>query len=267
MTQKKRLSKIDENKILETELYISKTSDDKNSYFSAVDHFVRLNKNVFTIKDNTYRMWSLTADRKILEQEKEITSKFYGTVLPKINQKRSANMITLKLACLCYYNKQKEMVKNDYSNFKVTAWLKEFNKEKEKNMFKAQEKISELRDKYFRTLDEVNNFYHKIDHFLEKEDKLITELFHAKKSANTSLSNYYYLFMMLYHISEADLLENSSKIYNFVQDFYTKIKTLKYSNEDINNLLDFNIQQISVFDSNKRDAFKEKMRFLLNESL
>ena len=102
--------------ILNTTLYLSKAKESDNNHFSAVDHFVRLNKNICPIKENSYRMWELTADRRIIEYEKQITMEFVGEILPKTNLKKSANTITMKLACLFYHQEFSEIKLNNFKS-------------------------------------------------------------------------------------------------------------------------------------------------------
>lgn len=253
------LSELDLKKILDAEIDVSKTIEGDKSNFSAVDHFVRLNKNVCTIKENTYRMWSLTSDRKIIDYEKNITREFIGNILPKVNQKRTANMITIKLACLFYHRKFDEITFNGYSNLRVSSWLKDFNKCKDKYMYKDTQKIGEERKLYFDALDEVKCFYLKINDFVCSLDKSFRDLTSLTGYGSIPLSNYYYLFCMLGSISREDLLDNNIKIYDIIKDFFVKIRIDKLDNSSILNLLNFTVQQVAVFDSSKRYEFRDKL--------
>ena len=182
------------NKILNTEIDISKTIDNMNNNFSAIDHFIRLNKNMFTIKENTYRMWSLTSDSKIIEYQEQITDRYIDNILPKYNPKKTANVITLKLACLFYYKKTKDITINDYNNYKVNSWLNDFNIQKQANIYKNPEKIEELRNLYYNAFENTEKFYQKITEFLQITNQSIKDLVHTKNSLNVPISNYYYLF-------------------------------------------------------------------------
>jgi len=252
----RRLKQSDINMIMDTELYVSTTSDDNNS-FSAIDHFIRLNKNAFTIKDNSYRMWSLTADRKILEYERNITNNFINKILPQNNQKRTANIITLRLACLFYNNKKKKISRSDYSNYKVSSWLDDFSKQKNKYLFCDIEKIYNLRNEYLYSLDNVNEFYLKLDSLLNKCNLTIRDLLVLKKRPNISIINYYYLFVMLENISNEDLLNNSAIISKYIISFFEQIKLLNNNHDRINEILNYLLQQISIFDTKKQLEFKE----------
>lgn len=247
-----KLSQDKINKILDTDIHIYKTIENENNHFNAIDHFVRLNKNICTIKENTYAMWNLTTDKKIIDYEQNITKKFKGTILPKTNQKRTANMVTLKLACLFYHNDYKEIIFNNYSSSRVSCWLKEFTKYKDKNINKFPEKIAILRKLYLKSLDEVNDFYLKIDNFINSLDKSIEDLINLTNYATIPLSTYYYLFCLLATIPQPDLIDNNQTIYNIINNFFIKIKSTKLNNKDLAELLNFNLQQITVFDNSKR---------------
>lgn len=245
----KQLSQEEQKRILDYELTIISIDDSNNNCFSAVEHFIRLNKNATTIKENTYRMWTLIGDIKILEYEKNITQKYIEHLLPPINKKRTANMISFKLASLFYCQEIKELTPNDYSNSKVTILLKEFNKTKEKLIFKDPEQITVLRTKFLKAFDEVNNFYDKIKMLLEKENKSIRELLEIKKYGNITQLNYYYLFILFNTVSKENIVNNSNKIYNLVNKFFKNLSTQKMNKEEINNLLSYQKQIISIYSS------------------
>ncbi len=194
-------------------------------------------------------MWTLIGDIKILEYEKNITQKYIEHLLPPINKKRTANMISFKLASLFYCQEIKELTPNDYSNSKVTILLKEFNKTKEKLIFKDPEQITVLRTKFLKAFDEVNNFYDKIKMLLEKENKSIRELLEIKKYGNITQLNYYYLFILFNTVSKENIVNNSNKIYNLVNKFFKNLSTQKMNKEEINNLLSYQKQIISIYSS------------------
>ena len=253
------LSKDYVNKILNSHLYLSKTRESDNSTFSAVDHFVRLNKNICTLKENTYRMWSLTMDSKIINYGVKVTNEYVDKILPKINSKNSPNMITLKLANLFYHLDVKDTNLNYYSNISVSNWLKEFNIYKCKHMYNDYESIDKLRSKYVEAIDMVSDFYYKIDCFLDSVNKTIRELISINQYSNISLSSYYYLYCMLKDISKENLIENNIDIYNIIVEFFTKIKEDKLDNKTIINLLNHRTERIMVFE--KRYEFKKRLSF------
>ena len=149
---------------------------------------------------------------------------------------------------------------NDFSNTKVTLWLNNFTTEKDKNLFTYSEKIEEIRKEYINAFQETKDFYVKINSFLEKTNQTIHELLHLKKSANFPSTNYYYLYVLIGEISTEDLLENSTKIHAFIQDFFIKIRASKMRNEEIIEHLTFAAQQISIFDTCKKIEFREKIK-------
>lgn len=245
----KNLTKEYQNKILNYELVIISIDDNNNKSFSAVEHFIRLNKNASTIKENSYRMWSLICDIKILNYEKSITQKYQNIILPPLNQKRSANMLTFKLASLFYYQKEKEIKPNDFSNIKVTNILKEFNKNKEIFMFKEPEKINLLRNEFLDILNEVDQFYEKINSLLIKNNKNIRELLEIKKYANIPLICYYYLFNLLNSLKKEDLSYNANNVYTLVHEFFIKYNN-RTKEDNINDLVNYYCQKISIYNSN-----------------
>lgn len=260
------------NKILNYTLYIYKSAETNRDNFSAVDHFVRLNKNNYTIKDNTYRMWSLICDKKIIEYEKEVTSKYVSSILPPVNPKRTADMVTFKLACLFYHKDFNDINLNNYSNRRVSFWLKDFNEKKDKYMFKDIEKIEQIRKGYICALDDVKCFYDKLAAFLESSGKTIRDLVAINGSVSIPLSNYYYLFCMLGNFPKGELFSNGEKIYEIIKAFFDKIKFEKFNNEQIIELLKFTVKEISIFDSTRRyqiydkqkSEFRDKLNIALN---
>lgn len=254
--------------ILNTTLYLSKAKESDNNHFSAVDHFVRLNKNICPIKENSYRMWELTADRRILEYEKQITMEFVGEILPKTNLKKSANTITMKLACLFYHQEFSEIKLNNFSNQKVNLWLKEFTHFKDKNLFHSEEKIEQMRITYFNSFDETKEFYLKLSDFLKLLKKTIRELLEIRHSGNIPLSNYYYLFCILGNISREDLMSNAMEIYEIIHHFFTEIRAKKLEHKVILRSLEFTVKQVSIFYSysKKRDEFKSKLTSAIKTS-
>lgn len=248
-SSKKPLSKYYQNKILNYNLIITSIDDNNNKSFSAVEHFIRLNKNASTIKENSYRMWSLICDSQILNYEKNITQKFQNTILPPINQKRSANMLTFKLASLIYFtDNEKNYKQNDFNNIKVTNMIKEFNKNKDISMFKDPEKISIMRLKVLNILDKVSEFYEKINILTTNNNKNIRELFEIKKYANVPLINYYYLFILLSSLKKEDVSHNAKNIYNLVHEFWVKYNN-RTKEENVNNLVNYYFQKISIYNS------------------
>ena len=248
-SSKKPLSKYYQNKILNYNLIITSIDDNNNKSFSTVEHFIRLNKNASTIKENSYRMWSLICDSQILNYEKNITQKFQNTILPPINQKRSANMLTFKLASLIYFtDNEKNYKQNDFNNIKVTNMIKEFNKNKDISMFKDPEKISIMRLKVLNILDKVSEFYEKINILTTNNNKNIRELFEIKKYANVPLINYYYLFILLSSLKKEDVSHNAKNIYNLVHEFWVKYNN-RTKEENVNNLVNYYFQKISIYNS------------------
>lgn len=234
-------------KILNTTLYLSKAKESENNYFSAIDHFVRLNKNICPIKENSYRMWCLTADKKIIDYENKLTLDFVDNILPRINLKKSANTVTMKLACLFYYQAFSEIKLSNYTNNKVSIWLNDFNSFRDKNIFKDDEGIKKLRLRYFTAFDATRKFYLKLDRFLKSLNKSIRDLLAIRNSSIIPLSNYYYLFCMLGNISIEDLMDHSNEIYDIINQFFTDVKLNKLENKDILKLLTFTVKRISIF--------------------
>jgi len=228
--------------------------------------------NNYTIKDNTYRMWSLIADRRIIEYEQNITQKYIGNLFPSMNSKRTPNMISLKLAYLFYYKNFDDINFNNYNNRRITTWLKEFNYEKEKWMYKDTDRIALIRKKYIKALDDVEEFYEKLIDFLKTKDKSIRDLLAIKGGSSIPLSNYYYLFCMLGDFSKSELMSNSDKVYEIINGFFVKIKDDMLNNDQIIDLLKFIVNQLSIFDSskqiriidNKRNEFMDKLKATLN---
>lgn len=249
-------------KIYNSKLYISKINQNSDVEFNAIDHFVRLNKNICVIKENTYRIWALTADMNIINYAKNITNEFLCDVLPKNNSKKSSDMITFKLACLNFYSNDGGISYLNYNNKKVTSWLMDFNKFKDKNVIENLEAIKIEREKYLSSFNDIREFYLKIHEFLLKENKSIKDLVCLKneKYFNIPISNYYYLFVMLNNLTKEDLLEKSSEIYDLIKKFFMEIKVKKLDNVKILKLLDQSVELISVYDLNSKYIFKEKLR-------
>lgn len=240
------------NKIKNSYLYIYRAKDMQNDSFSTVDYFVRLNKKASLIKENSYRMFCLTADRQIMEYITSSTEQFLGSLLSPKNSSGKAYLVTLRLACLFYNDQTNEINYSNYSNIKVGTWLNDFNKFKDKNIYKNIDEIEKLRLKYYKAINEAKNFYIKIDKFLEKMNKTIRDLVAINNYSYVPLSYYYYLFCLIGNISVSDLLENSFKIYNIIESFFSKIRNENLVNEQIISILNFSIQKILIFSSDKK---------------
>lgn len=254
----KLLSKDYINKIKESYLYFYRTKDTGNNNFNTIDYFVRLNKKASLIKENSYRMFCLTADRKIMDFVKVSTAEFLGNLLPKENSIGKPYLITLRLSCL-FYNKQfNELNYSNYNNKKVSFWLNDFNKFKDENMYSNFEEIDKLRNKYYNSINETIIFYNKIKSFLDKTNKTINDMVAINSSSHIPLSYYYYLFYLLGNISISDLIDNNVKIYSIIESFFSKLKNKNIVNNDIISQLDFFKQQILVYDSNI--LFRQKLK-------
>ena len=239
------------NKILDSYLYIYKTKDIDNNAFDTIDHFVRLNKKASLIKENSYRMLNLTADRKIMEYCMSAISPFVDSLLPQKNKNGKPYMITLRLSYLFYNKLCDDINYSNYNNIKVSNWLNDFNRFKDKNIYKNPEKIDKLRIKYYTSINDTKKFFIKIEKFLSSMNKTITELICMNNFFHVPLSYYYYLFCFFSTISEDDLITNNKKIYNIVESFFSKIKNKNVVNNDIMPLLKFHVNQILVFDTSK----------------
>ncbi len=247
------------NKIMNTKLKISTTSQSENSSFSAVDQYVRINRNKSIIKEDTYRMWSLTMDAKIIKYLEEKISKYMGIILPKKNKNNTAAVTTLKLSYLFYTKDLESINYSNYDSKRISKWLKEFNEIKDKYMYKDIDIIKKERQNYLDSIDETLYFYEKIELFLTKLNKTLRDLVAMSNYAYIPLSNYYYLFCMLRNISTEDLIDNSNKIYNIINEFFEKVKVYKLDRKSIPEQLEFSSKQISVFNINKRYEFKTKL--------
>jgi len=254
----KILSEKDYQKILNAEIYISKISDTEN-HMKAIDHYIRLNKNMSTIKENSYRMWILIADQQILDYQNKIAEKYLGSILPKKGSQNSANIILFRLAYLFSKTKeQKEITLSDYKNAKVSSWITEFNLQKDKNIFKNPEKIGELREEYCKEFEKVGDFLEKIKLFLERLDKTIFDLF-TLNQAKYPGHYYFYLFVLLKDIPLENILEHKEKIFEIITDFYKKIRAQKLTVSQIKENLEFTLQQVYVYDDSKKREFKETL--------
>lgn len=245
----KKLSKAYINKIMNSYLYIYKTKDNGNATFDTIDYFVRLNKKSSLIKENSYRMLSLTADRRIIEYCNLVSSNFLNTLLPKENKNGKPYTITLRLSYLFYNKLYNEINYNNYSNIKVSGWLNDFNKFKDKNIYTDSESIEKLRIKYYNSINETKKFLFKVDKFLNSVDKTISELVCLNNFSHIPLSYYYYLFCFLGTISEDDLINQNQKIYSIMKSFFSKIKDKNIVNNDIIPSLKFHVKQVLVFDT------------------
>lgn len=246
------LSNKDIEQILNSDLYIFKTTTTKRNYFDAVDNFVRLNKNICMIKENTYIMWSLTSDAKIIDYEKEVTKPFIGKLLPKQNQKRIPHMITLKLASYIsskINEKDEQTSMNRYSNISVSTWLQDFNKQKEKDFYQHNENIQKNRENYYHVLDLVEEFYQKCTCFLEQQNITVKQLFYVLEYKNAPLIYYYYLYALLGDISKSDICNHAFTIRDIVQSFFKKIKEEKMKPKAIESLLAYKQSQIRIYNT------------------
>lgn len=236
------------NKIMETKLYITKTSYSEIKGFSAVDHYIRLNKNNFTLKDHSYRMWYLTADYKLIEYERKITEK-HANILMRCNP--DSNETTFKLAHLFYNKNNKTVTKSDFRGAAVTTWLKNFQEEKIKLLYSEHgEDILKLRQSYFNALDEVEILYRKIEILLKKNDKSLQDFLVLTNSFSTSKVNYLYLYNFLSDLSESDVSNEASRIYSIVNCFFKKLRKDRPKSDALASLIDYTIQEIAIYKKN-----------------
>ena len=84
-------------------------------------------------------------------------------------------------------------------------------------------------------------------HIEEKMNKTIRDLVAINNYSYVPLSYYYYLFCLIGNISVSDLLENSFKIYNIIESFFSKIRNENLVNEQIISILNFSIQKIFFY--------------------
>lgn len=239
------------NKIKNSYLYIYRTKDTDGNCFDTIDCFVRVNKSAYIIKENTYRMISLTSDRRIIDYCISSVSEFVGNLLPKENKNGKPYMITLRLAYLFYNNLCNEINYANYNNAKVGYWLNEFNKFKDKNINGNTDEIERLRIKYYNSINETKKFLFKLNKFLNKVDKSIGDLVSMNNSSHIPLAYYYYLFCLLSNIQESVLLDNCFKIYNIIETFFSEIRIDNLNNNSIMPSLDFSVKQILAFDTIK----------------
>ena len=237
------------NKIMNSYLYIYKTKDIGNTGFNTIEYFVRLNKKTSLIKENSYRMLNLTADRRIMEYCNKSIESFEETILPKKNKNGKPNMITLRLAYIFYNKLYNNINYSNYSNAKVSNWLNEFNKFKDKNICFNPDEIEKLRIKYYNAINDTKKFYIKIDKFLKGINKTMSDLMCMNNNAHIPLSYYYYLFCLTGTISEDILLDKNQEIYNIIELFFSEIKDKNMKNNEIIVTLKFYVDQIMVFDN------------------
>lgn len=259
----KVLSKFNLEKILDSDIDLSIIAESKDSKeFSAVDHFVRLNKNISSIKENSYKMLDLIGDREIILFEKNITKNFIGKILPKDSIEKRANLITLKLASLNYYS-HKELVYYNFANQKISNWLKDFNKLKDENAIKNPELVKEKRNEYKENLEVIQAFYEKLNIFLEKNNKTINDLTVTKKGKKISVIAYYYLFFMLKNISQEDLQAKATEIYLIIYNFF---KSKEQQHQKNIKILNYATQSISIYDKNLRYNFQENLKMAIENN-
>lgn len=239
------------NKILNSNLYIYKTKEVGDNGFNTIDRFVRLNKKATLIKENSYRMMSLTSDKTIIDCCIKASQEFLNDILPKPNKNGKPYLIMLRLSYLFYNKLFDEINYSEYRNVKVSNWLNEFNKFKDKNFYSNQEEIEKFRFKYLNSINETKKFLTRISKFLEKNDKTMESLVCVNNSSQIPLSYYYYVFCLLGNLSEDTLINKSDKIYNIVNTFFSEIKDKNIMNKELLPRLEFYVNQIKTYDINK----------------
>lgn len=246
---KKQLPEKYTNQILNSDLYIYKTKNLDISNNNMIDYFVRLNKKTNLIKENSFRMFNLTADKRIIKFCMNSSDEFINSVLPKNNKHGKPYIITLRLGYLIY-NNCTEVNYSNYSNYKVARWLNDFNIFKTENIYSNCEKIDILRIKYYKSFNEVKKFYMKVLNFLQKCNKTLDELVHANSMSQIPLSDYYHLYCLLLNVREDILINKNEKIYSIINSYFILIKEKKLANKELYSLLEFYINQILVLDPN-----------------
>lgn len=239
------------NKILNSNLCIYKTKEVGDNGFNTIDRFVRLNKKATLIKENSYRMMSLTSDKTIIDCCIKASQEFLNDILPKPNKNGKPYLIMLRLSYLFYNKLFDEINYSEYRNVKVSNWLNEFNKFKDKNFYSNQEEIEKFRFKYLNSINETKKFLTRISKFLEKNDRTMETLVCVNNSSQIPLSYYYYVFCLLGNLSEDTLINKSDKIYNIVNTFFSEIKDKNIMNKELLPRLEFYVNQIKTYDINK----------------
>lgn len=216
----------------------------ENPYFSVKDYFTRINKTINPLKRTAFEYWNVRYDYKLMKKANEISNKYQGLVLPKLNNNYTPQQFTVNLAYL-FFMKKKEI--KSFSVQQVANWLLNFEQEKSKLATKNQEdKISIIRKPYEVAFENVDLFLGKLSEWLHKNNKTICELCNLKvyKSFSTILCLYY----LLAYIDGTDILNNSEHTYQIIHNFFKDniVKNLK-SIDEFDHLKKYKIQLSPIF--------------------
>ncbi len=253
-----------QDKIKNGQIRIVYIPEKENPYFSVKDYFTNLNKTIIPLKKNSYRYWNVCYDEKIMKKVEEIVAgSKYEIVLPRKDFKYTPHQIVVILAYLFYHSK----LNNSFSIHQVTNWLENFNiKKSQLHLTNQEEEIAKIRQDYFLAFDKTDQFLTNIHNWLTKENKTIYDLI-QKKNKILSSADYICLYYLLSDINSADLMNNSSHIYQIIFEYYNDCLTRKLTRfEKMKNISKYKdrLSFCSIRDIEKQ-KFHQKMNVALEK--
>lgn len=251
-------------KIRNGKIRIAYIPEDENPYFSAKDYFTNINKTIIPLKKTSYRYWKVCYDSKILKKAEKISKKFEETLLPKSDYRYLPQQFVINLAYLFSHNSTYD---KGFSTIQVSNWLNDFNMKKYKLMNDAKDdEVNDIRSEYIKYLDMTEVFLTKLQNWLTTENKTIFEII-AKKNKQVSFTDLLCLYYLIGDINQADLINNSSNIYEIVFEFFESSLNNKLKRSDkISNIGKYK-DRLSFFTARTIEInyFKDKLTDLILE--
>lgn len=216
-----------EEKILEFPMDIIEIDYEQNPEFSQIDLFLRLNTKPYPIKENTFEMWNAYIDKEIIVKVKSIASKYEKKVFKaKDNRMRLEELIT-SLAYIDYRMSQPYTeiinVLNIYKrNERLCARIMS-----KDNITKTLSDLSNKNPEVFIiSIQNVEKFVEKILLLIENDANKLRELFnHSKKGIQYKTDqNFYFLWVMLFKITDDKIKCNKEKIFKNISRLFSKIQ-------------------------------------------
>lgn len=216
-----------EEKILEFPMDIIEIDYEQNPDFSQIDLFLRLNTKPYPIKENTFEMWNAYIDKEIIVEVKAIASKYEKLVFKAKDNRMKLEELITSLAYIDYRMNQPHMeiinVLNIYKrNDRLCARI--MSKDSvTKTLSDLSNKNSQL---FILSIQNVEKFVDKVLLLIENDTNKLRTLFnHSRKGTQYKTDqNFYFLWAMLFNISDEDIKGKREKIFENISDLFTKIQ-------------------------------------------
>lgn len=257
------LSFEDQDRILDSELFIVEISEELNPNFDPIDLFIRLNEKPYPIKENSFENWNSIAHNDITNLIKKLTQSskewFYIRNTKNPNSiDRMQNEELLTILTFIHYSKEYfniDIIDKYTKENNIQIRLK--NKDQLTSLLRQSEKDIKITENFKNSLKETKNFVEKIklilldkniENIIELEEYLDSELnllfnLIIRKGVKRTLKNFYLLWGCLEDIPLAMVKEyrhslkgELKKIFSILNENSASNDKLYYLDKEINRL-------------------------------